>query len=146
MAAPTMADPSRPFTYDDLEAMPDDGYRREIIGGSLIVTPSPVGGHQRVTGKLYALLEGRETEDTMAMVGPFDWKLLDRGAVVPDVMVIRREDFDATGPLAETAVPLVVVEVLSPSNRAHDQLLKRDLYERLGVPAYWMVDPTGPSM
>jgi Uma2 family endonuclease len=47
-----MAHPARAFTYEDLADMPDDGYRREIIGGSLIVTPAPTGGHQRVTGKL----------------------------------------------------------------------------------------------
>ncbi|MGH7734978.1 MAG: Uma2 family endonuclease, partial [Gemmatimonadales bacterium] len=76
---------AEPFTYDDLEDMPDDGYRREIIGGSLIVSPSPAGGHQRVTGKLYALLQGAETHETMAMVAPYDWKLPDGGCVVPDV-------------------------------------------------------------
>ncbi|HET6964273.1 MAG TPA: hypothetical protein VFH58_05835, partial [Acidimicrobiales bacterium] len=74
-----MTHPARPFTYDDLEGMPDDGYRREIIGGSLIVTPAPGGRHQRVTGKLYALLQAAETADTMAMVAPYDWKVPDGG-------------------------------------------------------------------
>ncbi|MGH9077788.1 MAG: Uma2 family endonuclease [Acidimicrobiales bacterium] len=126
--------------------MPDDGYRREIIGGSLIVTPSPAGGHQRVTGNLFAILRGLETADVMAIVAPYDWKLPDGGSVVPDMMVIRREDFDQRGPLPASAVPLLVVEVLSPSNAAQDRALKRDLYERLGVPAYWIVEPLRPSL
>jgi Uma2 family endonuclease len=147
MAVREIVDSSRPFIYDDLEGTPDnDGYRREIIGGSLIVTPSPAGGHQRVAGALYVLLRALETPETMAMVGPYDWHHLDGGVVVPDVMMIRRQDFDPAGPLRSTAVPLVVVEVLSPSNRAHDRLLKRDLYQRLCVPAYWIVDPAGPSI
>ena len=29
----------RPFTVRDLEAMPDDGHRYELIDGALIVTP-----------------------------------------------------------------------------------------------------------
>ena len=74
-----MTRPAMPFTYGDLEDMPDDGYRREIIGGSLIVTPSPSGGHQRATGTLFALLRAAETPETMAMVAPFDWKLPDGG-------------------------------------------------------------------
>ena len=138
--------PARAFTYEDLEGMDDDGYRREIIGGSLIVTPSPTGGHQRVTGSLYALLRAAETPETMAMVAPFDWKTPDRGSVQPDVLVIRREDFDPSTVLPASAVPLLVVEVLSPSNAAQDRAVKRDLYERLGVPAYWIVDPAVPSL
>ncbi len=141
-----MTQPAVPFTYDDLEGMPDDGYRREIIGGSLIVTPSPAGGHQRVTGKLYALVQAAEVPGNMAMVAPYDWKLPDGGSVQPDVMVIRRQDFDRDGPLPTSAAPLLVVEVLSPSNAAQDRALKRDLYERLGVPAYWIVDPSAPSL
>lgn len=60
--------PARPFTYADLETMPDDGYRREIIDGVLIVTPSPVPRHQTVAfqlaraapaGRLPVVLDGR---------------------------------------------------------------------------------------
>jgi Uma2 family endonuclease len=141
-----MAHPARPFTFEDLEGMPEDGYRREIIGGSLIVTPAPSGGHQRVTGNLYVTLRSAETAETMVMVAPYDWKLPDGGSVQPDVMVIRREDFDRSGPLPPSAVPLLVVEVLSPSNPAQDLAVKRSLYERLRVPAYWIVDPEGPSV
>lgn len=137
---------ARPFTYDDLEAMSDDGYRREIIEGTLFVTPAPNGAHQRVGGKLYARLLAGETPETMAMQAPYDWRVPDGGSVQPDLMVIRRRDFDPNGPLPQTAQPLLVVEVLSPSNRAQDRLLKRDLYERLGVPAYWIVDPLEPSI
>lgn len=141
-----MTHPARPFTYEDLEAMPDDGYRREIIGGSLVVTPAPGGGHQRVALNLALVLRAAEAEETMVMVAPYDWKLPDGGSVQPDLMVIARADFDPSGPLQATAVPMLVVEVLSPSNPAQDRMLKRDLYERLGVPAYWIVDPAGPSL
>ena len=105
--------------------MPDDGYRREIIGGSLLVTPAPTGGHQRVLGKLLAVLQAAEPADAMAIVAPYDWKLPDGGSVEPDVLVIRRQDFDPAGPLPASAVPLLVVEVLSPSNPAQDRMLKR---------------------
>lgn len=44
-----------------------------------------------------------------------------------------------------TVTPLLVVEVLSLSNPALDTALKRQRYEALGVPAYWMVDPASPG-
>ena len=141
-----MTHPARPFTYEDLEGMPDDGYRREIIDGVLIVTPAPFGRHQRAVGNLLALLHGRETADAMVMVAPYDWKLPDGGNLEPDLLVIRRQDFDPDGPLPASATPLMVVEVLSPAYAAQDRLLKRDKYERLGVPVYWIVDPIGPSL
>ncbi|MGH9067866.1 MAG: Uma2 family endonuclease [Acidimicrobiales bacterium] len=45
-----------------------------------------------------------------------------------------------------SATPLLVVDVLSPSNPDQDRLLKRALYESLGVPAYWIVVPQVPLL
>lgn len=138
--------PARPFTYDDLEEMPEDGYRREIIGGALIVTPSPTGGHQSIIGNLYIILRAAAAADTRVILSPYDWKTPDGGTLVPDLVVIRGQDFDRRGPLGTSAVPLLVVEVLSPSNRAYDRSYKRATYERFGVPSYWIVDPSGPAL
>ena len=46
----------RPLTYDDLCQTPDDGHRYEIIGGELIVSPSPSFDHQTLSGELFALV------------------------------------------------------------------------------------------
>jgi len=43
-------------------------------------------------------------------------------------------------------VPLLVVEVHSPSTRLADLGTKRLAYESAGVPSYWMVDPAGPTL
>lgn len=130
-----------PFRYEDLEDAPNDGYRREIIDGSLIVTPAPDGGHQLAVVRLAAMLLLAQTPEAMTLVAPFDWHHADGGVVEPDLLVIRRSDFDADGPLSPSATPMLVVEILSPSNPQLDLAVKRALYERLGVPAYWIVDP-----
>ena len=43
----------RPFTVDDLEGMPDDGNRYELIDGMLHVSPAPWLGHQVVLAEVY---------------------------------------------------------------------------------------------
>ena len=51
------------LTYDDLVAMfpEDDGIRRELIGGEIFVTPSPVTPHARLVMRLTLSL-GRHLE------------------------------------------------------------------------------------
>ncbi|MHB8296947.1 MAG: Uma2 family endonuclease, partial [Acidimicrobiales bacterium] len=111
------------------------------IDGNLHVSPAPAGGHQRVSMVLATILFAAETPGTMVLPAPCDWRLPDGGSVEPDLMVVRRGDFDPDGPVPATAVPVLVVEVVSPSSEVQDRTVKRELYERLGVPAYWIVDP-----
>ena len=48
----------RPFTVDDLEGMPDDGNRYELIDGMLHVSPCPLPRHQIVLGEIFVRLHG----------------------------------------------------------------------------------------
>ena len=50
-------EPGAPFTVEDLDRMPDDGHRYELIDGMLIVSPAPGLPHQRVALVLGTLLE-----------------------------------------------------------------------------------------
>ena len=138
--------PVSPWTYEDLPDTPDDGRRWEIIGGSLIVSPSPVTRHQVVVFNLAVYLQASKTAETVVLVSPIDWRYNETDVVIPDLMVAGREDLDLDGPLRAPAVPRLVVEVLSPSNRIYDLTLKRELYQSLSVPAYWVVDPAAMTL
>lgn len=76
------------------------------------------------------------------MLSLFDFKPPEGDMLEPDLLVMRAQAY-CEGPLRET--PLLVVEVLSPSNPALDTAVKRARYETLGVPAYWMLDPRPPG-
>ena len=59
------------------------------------------------------------------------------------MLVVRRElvtERDVTG------VPLLAVEVLSPSSRRRDLGDKPTAYRDAGVPSYWVVDPVDPRL
>ncbi|MGH3318994.1 MAG: Uma2 family endonuclease [Streptosporangiaceae bacterium] len=137
--------PARPFTFADLDEAPDDGRRWELIAGSLVVSPSPFGAHQWCVGRVYRLLDDASTSDTAVLPAPYDWRVeATEESFRPDVVVIRRTDFDPAGHLRST--PLLVAEVVSPGGGVPDHTLKRDRYEALGIPSYWIVDPAKPSL
>jgi Uma2 family endonuclease len=144
MAAPTTAVSARPFTFEDLEGMPDDHYRREIIGGSLVVNPAPNVWHQRAVGKLLVTVEVARPAGLETLT-PFDWRPAGGDVYEPDLLVVRSDDLTERGFLRPGSNPVLAVEVLS-SNRIFDLVTKRAAYAAAGLPSYWIVDPLPGSL
>ncbi|WP_461157127.1 Uma2 family endonuclease [Saccharopolyspora tripterygii] len=134
---------SRPFTVYDLETMPDDGHRYELLDGALLVTPAPGYKHQKVVLRLGALLDAACPDDLEVLPAPFAVRPSVTVELQPDLLVARDEDLtEAYLP----AAPVLAVEVLSPSTRLNDLNSKKAFYERLGVPCYWVIDPLEPRL
>ncbi|QUQ72190.1 Uma2 family endonuclease [Kutzneria sp. CA-103260] len=133
----------RPLTRADLEAMPDDGHRYELVDGTLVMSPSPRPLHQRIVARLLIALTMNCPEHLEVLPAPVDVVLSDNTVFIPDVVVGRREDFT---PTHLAGVPELVVEVLSPSTRLVDLKLKRAKYQEAGCPNYWLVDPGLPEL
>jgi Uma2 family endonuclease len=129
--------PGEPFTVDDLDRMPDDGHRYELIDGMLIVSPAPNLGHQRVSVVLTSLLE-QACPEHMVVFADVGVRSARNSALEPDVVVARVSDADG---VRLTRPPLLVAEVLSPYSVLRDLNLKKAAYERFGIPSYWVVDP-----
>ena len=134
---------SGPFTPADREAMPEDSRRVELIDGCLVVSPSAGRPHHDVVMHLFRLLDRACPEDVTIYCVPYDYRLPDDSELVPDITVARTTDL---GPKRITAAPLLVVEVISPSSRWMDPVVKRAKYEAAGVPAYWIADPVAGRM
>lgn len=132
----------RPFTVYDLDAMPDDGRRYELIDGSLLVTPAPGWPHQEMSGRLYRMLCDVCPADLRVLIAPFAVRTSLTNEVQPDVLVARYSDLtEANLPVA----PELAVETLSRSTKLKDRTLKKAHYERLGVASYWILDPSDPG-
>jgi Uma2 family endonuclease len=133
----------REWTVDDLEPLPDDGLRYELIDGMLIVTRTAVPLHQRAARGIFCTLDRLCPPESEVFFAPLDFRPDRHTSLEPDVLVVRRED------VGEKCIerPLqLAVEVLSPSTRRQDQVLKRGVYEDAGVASYWMFDPEVPSL
>jgi Uma2 family endonuclease len=133
----------RDWTVDDLDALPDDGLQYELLDGLLLVTPAPIVVHQRALTRLLVQLVGMCPPELEVFPAPLDWRPDRRTSLQPDVLVARKDELgikNLTGPL------VLAVEVLSPSTRRKDLVLKRSKYEDAGVESYWVVDPEVPSI
>jgi Uma2 family endonuclease len=135
--------PSGPLTRDDLARMPNDGHRYELVDGALIMTPGPSLRHQTVVVNLLVQLKAACPRDLQVLVAPFDVVIAPDTVMQPDLLIAHREDF---GERELPMAPLLAVEVLSPSTRRIDLMLKWSRLEAAGCPAYWVVDPDTPSL
>ena len=141
-----MADPAqtdkKPFTWERYLEIPDDGKLYEVIGGELLLRPTPNVRHQLVLGGLMAVLgnHARELELGKVLPGPFDVILSDQNVVDPDIVFFTNERL---GLIEEWAMgaPDLIVEILSTSTSRRDTEVKFDLYARFGVPHYWILNP-----
>ena len=133
------------WTIRDLELLPDDNNRYEIIDGELYVSRQPDWEHQSVSFQLAFLLEvwNRQIHAGSVNVMP-GVVFTDDTNVVPDVVWISQERLSsalqADRKLHNT--PELVVEVLSPGseNERRDREVKRKLYSRRNAKEYWIVN------
>jgi Uma2 family endonuclease len=126
-----------PFTVAELDRMPSDGHRYELVDGVLVVSPRPTTVHQLVAMRLATALD-RVCPQGLCVVPEPSVQLDPVTELAPDLVVVHLDD---VGGAKFTAPPLLVVEVRSPSTALIDLNRKKVVYEKFGVPSYWIVDP-----
>jgi Uma2 family endonuclease len=130
------------WTRDQVLALPDDGKRYELVDGELLVSPSPRPLHQIALAELLRLLDPyiRIHRLGTMLFSPADLDLRSGQLVQPDLFVGKLIDGRAPREWDEFGIPILVVEILSPSTARFDRITKRRLYQRAGVGTYWIVD------
>lgn len=131
--------------YDDLIALEGDAECvRQLIEGTVVVTPSPSSRHQRVLARLSRLL-GNHVEAIGAgeiLFAPMDVVLrADRPGIVlqPDLLYVTQARRSIIAASHLTAAPDLVVEILSPSSAHLDTGYKKAVYAAHGVREYWLI-------
>ena len=130
------------WTLDDLDTLPDDGQRYELVDGGLVVTPPPTQHHQNLVSDLRDRLQG---------AAPSGWRVRQEFPLpfaqdtqrIPDVVVhrwpLRHPRDDARNPVGPADVGLVV-EVVSPTTRRTDRFAKPGEYAEAGIGLFWRLE------
>lgn len=138
----------RRWTYADYCRIPADRKRHQIVDGRHFVSPAPSLRHQEVALRL-AMELVRAVEDRRrgrVFVAPVDVHLAPGTIVQPDLVVLSTRRTSRIGTKKITGAPDLLVEILSPSHRTFDTVLKRERYQRAGVRELWLVDPDADSL
>lgn len=132
----------QPVTYEVYAAMPDDGQRYEVIEGVLeVMSPSPTFTHQDISMQLTFSFFRHCESDYKILSAPLDVILSNTNVLQPDLILIHRSRLHIVTSRGIEGVPDLVVEILSPGSRKRDKVKKLTVYEKHGVPEYWIIDP-----
>ena len=122
---------------EEFAAMPKEEHLRyELIDGAVMMSPSPSFEHQQISGNVLALSKSRLKGQCLS-VFEYDLKVDNLTLLKPDVSVYCKED---------KQVPEIVFEVLSPSTRQRDIMVKPAKYKAAGVKEYWIIDPVSRTV
>ena len=133
----------RKYDIDDIYSLPE-GERAELIDGQLYMMAPPNTGHQRIIGKLYNKIQNHidsKKGSCEALMAPFAVFLNedDRTYVEPDISVVC--DSSKIDDMGCHGAPDWIIEIVSPSSRRMDYMIKLFKYRSAGVREYWIVDP-----
>jgi len=132
------------WTSADLEFLPDDGKRYEIIDGELYVSRQPSWPHQRVCLRLGGALDVWSQETGLGEANAAPGVIFaEDDDVAPDLVWVSAERLPLILGLDAKlhGAPDLVIEVLSPgsANERRDREVKLKLYSRRGVREYWLI-------
>ncbi|GHV78497.1 hypothetical protein AGMMS49944_02880 [Spirochaetia bacterium] len=133
------------YTYADVLEW-DDNVHAEIIDGEIYMMAEPLTVHQVIHRELFLsignFLKGKPCQVFSAPFGVRPepkWDNSDKTRVQPDITVIC--DKSKIAERGCHGAPDFIIEILSPSTSGLDLNVKFELYQRIGVREYWIVDP-----
>lgn len=131
------------FTVEDYLKLPDD-CRVELIDGVFYDMAAPSFLHQRIACRFSTIVQNyidAHHGSCIPAIAPVDVQLDkdDKTMVQPDFLIICSRDLLTKSRVV--GAPDFVMEVISPSSRRKDMLVKAGKYAQAGVREYWMIDP-----
>lgn len=125
------------WTVDDLDALPPDGVRRELLDGVLVAMGPQPASHRRLVANLRQALSATcPPEYAVSTASIRDGR---RRAFAPDLVVGAA---DSGEEWLRPAAVVLAVEIVSAASLTIDRIRKPALYAKAGIAGYWRIEPT----
>ena len=138
-----------PFTWDDFVALEEDDLR-ELIDGELVEVEVPTKLHEYIVWVMshYLAAWALPRKARFGVVSGFKVRISERRGVMPDLQFFRSTNPAAKGDAVGliSGHPDLCVEIISESSRRYDRMTKLAWYASIGVPEYWLVDPSARTL
>ncbi len=121
----------------------EDNYYYEIINGEMIQKSAPTPMHQRICRKLIVILDKFIDEKKSGEIfqSPIDVYLDEYNKPQPDIIFVSKEKKTIITNDGIMGVPDLIIEIISPTSVIRDRIEKKNLYERMAVQEFWLIDP-----
>jgi Uma2 family endonuclease len=129
--------------FRQLEFDENDSAYYELINGVIMKKSAPAPQHQRISMRLSRIISTYilEAKKGELLAAPVDLFLDDYNAVQPDLVFVANDNQHIVTSDGIVGIPDLIVEIISPSSVMRDRVDKKNLYERLNVKEYWIIDP-----
>lgn len=136
-------------TWEDFLALEEDDLR-ELVDGDLVEIEVPTARHEYIVGLIVILVGSwaRTTKSGVVFASGYKVRVNRKRGFMPDVQFFRRGNVPtpAQNQGLENGRPDLAIEVISPSSRRFDRVMKLNSYAQIGVPEYWLIDSDAQSL
>jgi Uma2 family endonuclease len=139
-------DKTKEWTVEDFLLLAEIKTPCQLINGELVMSPAPSPNHQRVSKKLFKIIDKATQGMGELFYAPIDLYIDNKNVFQPDLIYLSEEnkkyltDRGIEGPVD------LVVEIISPSNSYTDRNQKKNSYLKFGINEYWIVDPANKTI
>ncbi len=148
MSMPSLKNEKEILTYRDYRNWPDEERCELIQGVPYDMSPAPHPRHQRILLELGRQISNHlQDSECIPYIAPFDVRLPEKNEADDEIITVVQPDFSVVCDSSKVddrgcrGAPDFIIEILSPSTAAKDQIRKLSLYEKHGVKEYWIIHP-----
>ena len=139
-------DNTKEWTVEDYLSLEQTNKPCELINGELIMSPAPSPQHQRISIKLFKILDATSKGLGEVFYAPIDLYIDDKNVFQPDLVFISEINKKFITERGLEGPPDLIIEIISPSNSYTDRNQRKKNYLAFGVKEYWIVDPGNKTL